>query len=66
MSILLNISVLKSHEITKTQGEKPKSSSILLSMGIILGILLVMYDGISYTEDVMKQYSACRDKIIAY
>ena len=69
MSIFLNISLFKSHEVTSTQGKKPKSSSILLlSAGLILVVLLVMYGGISYTEGVMvmKQYSACRDKIIAY
>jgi hypothetical protein len=28
--------------------------------------MLLMYAGIMYTESTMKQYSACRDKIIGY
>jgi hypothetical protein len=55
MSILLNNSLLWSHEVrlTYTKGEKPKSSWI-------------MYCGISYTEGVIKEGSICRDEIIAY
>jgi len=55
MSILLNNSLLWSHDVrlTYTKGEKPKSSWI-------------MYCGISYTEGVIKEGSICRDKIIAY
>ena len=55
MSILLNNSLLWSHEVRLTykKGEKPKSSWII-------------YCGISYTEGVIKEGSVCRDKIIAY
>ena len=55
MSILLNNSLLWSHEVrvTNTKGEKPKSSWI-------------MYGGISYTEGVIKEGSVCENKIIAY
>jgi hypothetical protein len=55
MSILLNNSLLWSHEVrvTNTKGEKPKSSWI-------------MYCGISYTEGVIKEGSVCENKIIAY
>ena len=55
MSILLNNSLLWSHEVrvTNTKSEKPKSSWII-------------YCGISYTEGVIKVGSVCRDKIIAY
>jgi hypothetical protein len=31
-----------------------------------MSIMLLMIAGISYTEAGMKQYSACRDKIIGY
>ncbi len=31
-----------------------------------MAIVLVMYAGLSYTDGMMKQYSACRDKIIGY
>ena len=55
MSILLDNSLLWSHEVrvTNTKGEKPKSSWI-------------MYCGISYTEGLIKEGYVCRDKIIAY
>ena len=31
-----------------------------------MAIILLMYAGIWYSESIMKQYSACRDKIIAF
>jgi hypothetical protein len=31
-----------------------------------MSIMLLMIAGISYTEAAMKEYSACRDKIIGY
>jgi len=31
-----------------------------------MSIVFVMYAGLSYTDGMMKQYSACRDNIIGY
>lgn len=31
-----------------------------------MAIILLMYAGQSFTEGMMKQYSACRDKIVRY
>jgi hypothetical protein len=67
MSIILDSLLSKSHQITKSKVVGPSTSSILLiSVAINLGIMLLMYAGIMYTESTMKQYSACRDKIIGY
>jgi hypothetical protein len=67
MSIILDSLLSKSHQITKSKVVGPSTSSILLiSVAIALGIMLLMYAGIMYTESTMKQYSACRDKIIGY
>jgi hypothetical protein len=67
MSIILDSLLSKSHQITKSKVVGPSTSSILLiSVAIALGIMLLMIAGISYTEAAMKQYSACRDKIIGY
>ena len=67
MSVLLDSLLSKSHQITKSKVVGPRTSSILLiSVAITLGIMLLMYAGIMYAESTMKQYSACRDKIIGY
>jgi hypothetical protein len=67
MSIILDSLLSKSHQITKSKVVGPSTSSILLiSVAITLGIMLLMYAGIMYTESTMIQYSACRDKIIGY
>ena len=31
-----------------------------------MAVILMMYAGLSFTEGMMKQYSACRDKIVGY
>jgi phosphomannomutase len=67
MSIILDSLLSKSHQITKSKVVGTSTSSILLiSVAIALGIMLLMYAGIMYTKSTMKQYSACRDKIIGY
>ena len=67
MSIILVTPLLRTKEITKSKHGEPKTSSILLiSVAIIMTIILLMYAGISYTEEMMKQYSTCRDKIIGF
>jgi hypothetical protein len=75
MSNILDNAILRPNEITKSKHKEPKTSSILLitlaiTMAIILlmyaGMCLLMYAGMWYSESIMKQYSACRDKIIAF
>ena len=67
MSIILDTLLLRTKEITKSKHGEPKTWSILLmSVAIMMGIILLMYAGISYTEGTMKQYSTCRDKIVGY
>ena len=67
MSIILDTLLLRTKEITKSKHGEPKTWSILLmSVAIMMGIILLMYAGISYTEGMMKQYSTCRDKIVGY
>jgi hypothetical protein len=67
LSIILDTPVLRRKEITKSKYGEPKTSAILLiSVAIMMAISLLMYAGISFTEGTMKQYSACRDKIIGF
>ena len=67
MSIILDTPLLRPHEFAKSKHREPNTSSILLiSVAVTMAILLLIYAGISYTEGMMKQYSACRDKIIGY
>jgi hypothetical protein len=67
MSIILNTPGLRTKEITKSKHVEPKTSTILLlSVAIIMSIMFLMIVGILYTEAGMKQYSACRDKIVGY
>jgi hypothetical protein len=67
MSVILDTLLLRTKEITKSKHGEPKTSSILLiSAAITMAIILMMYAGLSFTEGMMKEYSACRDKIIGY
>ena len=67
MSVKLDTLLLRTKEIAKSKHAEPKTSTILLlSVAIIMSIMLLMIAGISYTEAAMKEYSACRDKIIGY
>ena len=67
MSVILDSLLLRTKEITKSKHGEPKTWSILLmSVAIMMGIILLMYAGISYTEGTMKQYSTCKDKIVGY
>ena len=66
MNIILDTS-LRPREITKSKNGEPKTSSILLiSVAITMAIILLMFAGLSFTQGVMEQYSACRDKIVGY
>ena len=67
MSIILDTSLIRPDAIVKSKNGELKTSSILLiSVAITLAIVLLMYAGLTYTEGTMKQYSACRDKIVGY
>jgi hypothetical protein len=67
MSSILDNPILRPHEITKSTHKEAKTSSILLiSLAITMAIILLMYAGIWYSESIMKEYSACRDKIIGF
>ena len=67
MSVILDTLLLKTKETTKSKHGEPKTSSILLiSAAITMAIILMMYAGLSFTEGMMKQYSACRDKIVGF
>jgi len=67
LSVILDTLLLKTKETTKSKhGESKTSSILLISAAITMAIILMMYAGLSFTEGVMKQYSACRDKIIGY
>ena len=67
MSNILDNAILRPNEITKSKHKEPKTSSILLiKLAITMAIILLMYAGMWYSESIMKQYSACRDKIIAF
>ena len=67
MSNILDNPILRPHEITRSKHKEPKTSStLLISLAITMAIILLMYAGIWYSESIMKQYSACRDKIIGF
>jgi hypothetical protein len=67
MSIMLDTPFSRTKYITNSKHVEPRTLSIfLISVAIIMAIVLLMYAGLSYTEGMMKQYSACRDKIIGY
>jgi hypothetical protein len=67
MSVILDTLLLRTKEITKSKHAEPKTSTILLlSVALIMSIMLLMIAGISYTEAAMKEYSACRDKILGF
>jgi hypothetical protein len=67
MSIMLDAPFSRTKHITNSKHVEPKTLSILLiSVAITLATVLLMSAGLSYTDGMMKQYSACRDKIIAF
>jgi hypothetical protein len=67
LSVILDTLLLRTKETTKSKHGEPKTSSILLiSVATTMAIILMMYAGLSFTEGMMEQYSACRDKIVGY
>jgi hypothetical protein len=67
MSIMLDAPFSRTKHIANSKHVEAKTLSILLiSVAITMATVLLMYAGLSYTDGMMKQYSACRDKIIGY
>ena len=67
MSIILDTPFSRTKQIKNSKRAEPKTMSILIiSVAITMAIILLMWAGLSYTEGMMKQYSACRDKIIGF
>ena len=53
--------------IAKSERVEPTTSSIILvSLTIFVGIIILMYAGLMYTETTLKQYSDCRIKIVGF
>ena len=53
--------------IAKSEHREPTTSSIVLvSVAIFVGIIILMYAGLMYTETTLKQYSDCRSKIVGF
>lgn len=46
--------------------EPTTTSIIMVSAAILVGIIILMYSGLLYTETMMKQYSDCRDKLVGF
>ena len=67
MSIILATPLSRTKQISNSRRSEPKTITILIiSVAVTMAIILLMWAGISYTEGMMKQYSACRDKIIGF
>jgi hypothetical protein len=66
LSVTLDTLLLRTKEVRSKHGEPKTSSILLISAAITMAIILMMYAGLSFTEGMMKQYSACRDKIVGY
>lgn len=66
MSVTLDTLLLRTKEVTYKHGEPKTSSILLISAAITMTIILMMYAGLAFTEGMMKQYSACMDKIAGY
>ena len=64
MSILLHA---PKRLVTEPKHREPTTSSIVLvSVAIFVGIIILMYAGLMYTETTIKQYSDCRNKIVGF
>ncbi|HXV88013.1 MAG TPA: hypothetical protein VD710_02850 [Nitrososphaeraceae archaeon] len=67
MSILLHVPVPRPKLATKSTHSESKTSSILLiSAAISIALILTVFVGLTYTDGMMGEYSACRDKIIGF
>ena len=66
MSILLKPPV-KTSLLTKSKvGESKTSSILLISAAIFIGVVLLMYAGMAFTEGTMKGSAECRSQIIGF
>lgn len=46
--------------------EPAATSIIMVSAAIFVGIIILMYAGLMYTETMMKWYSDCRDRLVGF
>jgi len=52
---------------TEPKHPEPTTTPIVsVSVVIFIGIIILMYSGIMYTETTMKQYSDCTSKIVGF
>jgi hypothetical protein len=64
MSILLHV---PKKLVTEPKHPEPTTTSIVLvSFAMFVGIIILMYSGLMYTETTMKQYSDCTSKIVGF
>ena len=67
LSILLEVPTAKTNLITKSKhGESNTSSILLISTAISIALILLVFVGLTYTDGMTEEYSACRDKIIGF
>jgi hypothetical protein len=67
MSILLDVPTPRTNLIAKTKHYESKTYSILLiSAAISIALVLLVFVGLTYTDGMIGEYSACRDKIIGF
>ena len=67
LSILLEIPTAKTNLITKSKhGESKTSSILLISAAISIALILLVFVGLTYTDGMIGEYSACRGKIIGF
>jgi hypothetical protein len=67
MSILLDVPIPRTNLNAKTKHSESKTSSILLiSAAISIALVLLVFVGLTYTDGMIGEYSACRDKIIGF
>ena len=53
--------------VTEPKHPEPTTTPIVLvSVVIFVGIIILMYSGLMYTETTMKQYSDCTSKMVGF
>ena len=66
LSILLEIPIAKTNLITKSKHGESKTSIILISAAISIALILLVFVGLTYTDGMIGEFTACRDKIIGF
>jgi hypothetical protein len=67
MSILLDVPIPRTNLIAKTKHYESRTYSILLiSAAISIALVLFVFVGFTYSDWMIGEYSACRDKIIGF